>query len=149
MLIVGTQAPTIIFSNMTFKTIQTSQPRERIEGSIFMHCATTKWNILASKSFFFFFFIFSGQRHCSLWGAFGPIPVHVSTYFIYRKYLFFLPGVSLSSNYIPLVNEVNLQIIYYSGLGDGNGPFAGGGELKWFLAVLRGQSFLNGYNDLN
>lgn len=52
--------------------------------------------------------------------------------------IFFLPGVSLSSNYIPLVNEVNLQIIYYSGLGDGNGPFAGGGELKWFFAVLRG-----------
>lgn len=25
--------------------------------------------------------------------------------------IFFLPGVSLSSNYIPLVNEVNLQII--------------------------------------
>lgn len=45
---------------------------------------------------------------------------------------FFLPGVSLSFNYIPLVNEVNLQIIYYSDLGNGNGPFAGGGKLKCF-----------------
>lgn len=45
---------------------------------------------------------------------------------------FSLPGVSLSFNYIPLVNEVNLQIIYYSDLGNGNGPFAGGGELKCF-----------------
>lgn len=64
------------------------------------------------------------------------------------KYLFFLPGVSLSFNYIPLVNEVNLQIIYYSDLGNGNGPFAGGGELKCFSPSW-GDSFLNGYNDLN
>lgn len=146
MLIVGTQAPTIIFSNMTFKTIQTSQPRERIEGSIFMHCATTKWNILASNRFFFYLF-----RIAPLFSL-GCVWTNSSTRF-YIFYLqeisFFLPGVSLSSNYIPLVNEVNLQIIYYSGLGDGNGPFAGGGELKWFFAVLRGQSFLNGYNDLN
>lgn len=70
-------------------------------------------------------------------------------YILFIGNIFFLFGVSLSFNYIFLVNEVNLQIIYYSGLGDGNGFFVGGGELKWFFVVLRGQSFLNGYNDLN
>lgn len=78
------------------------------------------------------FYLFRIAPLFSLWGAFGPIPVHVSTYFIYGNIFFFLPGVSLSFNYIPLVNEVNLQIIYYSDLGNGNGPFAGGGELKCF-----------------
>lgn len=99
-----------------------------------MHCATTKWNILASKSFFFSFqdsaIVLSGVRLDQFQYTF----LHILSI----GNIFFLPGVSLSSNYIPLVNEVNLQIIYYSGLGDGNGPFAGGGEQKWFFAVLRG-----------
>lgn len=100
-----------------------------------MHCATTKWNILASKSFYFLSFqdsaiVLSGVRLDQFQYTF----LHILSI----GNIFFLPGVSLSSNYIPLVNEVNLQIIYYSGLGDGNGPFARGGELKWFLAVLRG-----------